>query len=264
MWRGLYTAANGMITEMVRTSTIANNLANANTTGYKRDRAIDKEFEPVLIHRINDQGKIPITQIKQFGVDTGGVPIGQLGLGAYTTEVATDHAQGSLMTTGNQLDVGISGEGYFAIDTPDGVRYTRNGNFHRQTDGTLVTSDGLTVRGQGGRNIVIPDNATYISIGAQGDVHVDGAQIGQLELVQFNDRNAVLKQGDSLYYAQEGAQPQAATGNVIQGVLERSNSNVVNEMVDLIVNQRTYDANAKALTSEDDLLAKATTEVGKV
>ena len=120
MWRGLYTAATGMITEQNRTAVIANNLANANTTGYKRDRAIDEEFDPMLIRRINDNKKIAVTDFKGFSLDRRAPIVGTLGLGSYTAEIATDSAQGNMMTTGNQLDVAISGNGYFEIQTPQG------------------------------------------------------------------------------------------------------------------------------------------------
>ena len=262
MWRGLYTAATGMITEQNRTAVIANNLANANTTGYKRDRAIDEEFDPMLIGRINDNKKRAGTDFKGFSLDRRAPIVGTLGLGSYTAEIATDSAQGNMMTTGNQLDVAISGNGYFEIQTPQGVRYTRNGNFYRQQDGTLVTSQGQAVLDTRGRSIQIPANATDIIIGAKGEIYNGQQQIAQLGFVNY--RRAVLKQGDSLYYAQEGAQPQAATCEIQQGLLERSNSNVVNEMVELINNHRVYEANSKAVTTQDTMLDHSVNDVGRV
>ncbi|MBQ7515529.1 MAG: flagellar basal-body rod protein FlgF [Schwartzia sp.] len=264
MWRGLYTAATGMITEMKRTAVIANNLANVNTTGYKRDVALDREFEPMLIRRINDETKIKVTQFKGFSLDRRGPVVGTLGLGSYTGEIATDRAQGSLMTTGSPLDLAIEGEGYFVINTPQGDRYTRNGNFYRSPDGTLITSNGMNVLDRQGRSIRIPGEAEYISVGATGQIRADGQVVGQIALVQFDDRRAILKQGDSLYYAQEGAEPQPATGNIMQGVLERSNANVINEMVELINNYRIYEANSKAVTTQDDMLDKSVNQVGTV
>ena len=264
MWRGVYIAASGMITEERRTSVIANNLANANTTGYKRDRAIDAEFEPMLIRRIEDDVPIKVTDFKGFSLDRRPPAVGTLGLGSYTAEVATDHTQGNLMTTGNPLDVAIEGEGYFMIDTPDGVRYTRNGNFYRSAAGDLVTSQGQLVLSQQGRPINIPNGVVDIVVTPEGGIYAGGAQLGTLGFVQFDNRRAVLKQGDSLYYAQEGADPQPATGTIQQGVLERSNANVVNEMVELINNHRIYEANAKAVTTQDTMLDHSVNEVGRL
>ena len=273
MWRGLYTAASGMITETKRTDTLANNLANANTAGYKRDEAINREFEPMLIKRIND-GTVrgDVTSFKGFHVGDNRPTVGTLGLGSYIDEIQTNHEQGGFQTTGNPLDLAISGDGYFAIQTPQGVRYTRNGSFFKSANGELQTVNGQRVLARGGQaGINIPADAVNITIGAQGQVWVrqagqDGQnQIGQLEFVSFGpDPRAVLKQGESLYYPQEGAQPQPATGTIEQGVLEASNTNVVSEMVSLINNYRVYEAGSKAVTTQDSLLDKAVNEVGRL
>ncbi len=265
MWRGLYTGAAGMITQDNRTSVIANNLANANTTGYKRDRAIDAEFHPMLIRRINDDMPIKVTDFKGFSLDRRPPAVGTLGLGSYTSEVATDHAPGNFMTTGNTFDLAISGEGFFVIDTPQGLRYTRNGNFYRTAEGDLVTSNGQAVLSRQGRPINIPPEAERIVITTAGEIFADGAQVDQLGFVEFGpDRRAVLKQGDSLFYPQEGAEPVPATGTIEQGVLERSNSNVVSEMVELINNYRIYEANSKAVTTQDQMLDHSVNEVGRL
>lgn len=264
MWRGLYTAGTGMMTEMNRTNVISNNLANINTTGYKRERAIDREFEPLLIRRINDKKVAPMTAFKEFGIFKKVPVVGTLGLGSYTMEISTDFAQGAFQSTGNPLDVAISGEGYFVIETPNGNRYTRDGSFSRRTDGTLITSRGEVVQGQNSRPIVIPPTASEILIGSKGEVYADRVEIGRLALVEFNDRREIIKEGNNLFRMQEGARPLPATGECEQGVLERSNSNVITEMVDLINNYRVYEADAKALLSEDAMLDKAVNEVGRV
>ena len=265
MWRGLYTGATGMMTQQNRTSVIANNLANANTTGYKRDRALDAEFRPMLIRRINDDMPIKVTDFKGFSLDRRPPAVGTLGLGSYTDEIAVDHAPGNFMTTGNPLDLAISGNGFFVIDTPEGPRYTRNGNFYRAVNGDLVNSDGRAVLSRQGRPINIPENAANIMVTAEGGVYADGAQLGMLGFVEFDgDPRALLKQGDSLFYPQAGAEPQPATGAIQQGVLERSNANVVNEMVDLITNYRIYEANSKAVTTQDTMLDHSVNEVGRL
>ena len=191
--------------------------------------------------------------------------VGTLGLGSYTDEIAVDHAPGNFMTTGNPLDLAISGNGFFVIDTPEGPRYTRNGNFYRAVNGDLVNSDGRAVLSRQGRPINIPENAANIMVTAEGGVYADGAQLGMLGFVEFDgDPRALLKQGDSLFYPQAGAEPQPATGAIQQGVLERSNANVVNEMVDLITNYRIYEANSKAVTTQDTMLDHSVNEVGRL
>ena len=269
MWRGLYTAAAGMIQETQRTDTIANNLANANTTGFKRDVALSEEFEPMLIRRINDNDmRDDVTSFKGFSL--GGRPpvVGTLGLGSEIREIATDHSQGVFESTGNPFDVAISGPGYFEVQTPQGVRYTRDGAFFRSATGQLQNVRGQAILGTNGQPINIPANAESITIGAQGviagRVGDEWQNFGQLAFVQFNDRRAVLKQGDNLYYPQQGAQPVPATGTIEQGVLERSNANVVNEMVELINNYRIYEAGSKAVTTQDSMLDHSVNEVGRL
>lgn len=266
MWRGLYTAAAGMITETKRTDTIANNLANSSTTGYKRDDAVNQEFAPMLIRRINDGGtENDVTSFKGFSLGTNPPVVGTLGLGSYISEIATDHSQGSLQTTGNPLDLAIAGDGYFAVQTPQGVRYTRDGNFYRSSTGQLQTVNGQAVLDDQGRPITIPAGAATISIAAKGEIFADNQQIARLQFVQFGpDRRALLKQGNSLYFPQPGAQPQPAAGEIQQGMLENSNTNVVSEMVNLINNYRIYEAGSKAVTSQDAMLDKSVNEVGRL
>ncbi len=262
MLRGLYVAASGMITETNRTDVIANNLANAASSGYKRDEAINEEFAPILLKRINDAQDDEVTSFRGFRLEQGPPRVGKLGLGACTAEIATDHVQGAMKTTGNMLDLAVAGEGYFAIQTPQGVRYTRDGSFYRQANGALVTARGQAVLNAQNRPIMLPDSTT-ISIGAKGEI-MDGARrIDTLQFVQFDDRRAVLKQGDNLYRPQEGATPQAATGDIQQGMLENSNVNIASEMVSLINNYRIYEAGSRALVTQDSMTDKVVNEVGR-
>ena len=186
MWRGLYTAGAGMITETKRTDTIANNLANANTSGYKRDDAINREFAPMLIRRIND-GKMQndVTSIKGFSLGGTAPVVGTLGLGSYIGEIATDHTQGGFQTTGNPLDLAIAGDGYFAVQTPQGVRYTRDGNFYKSARGQLQTVNGQAVLDNQGRPITIPANTTQVTIGDKGQILADNQPVATLQFVQF-------------------------------------------------------------------------------
>ena len=256
-----------MITETKRTDTIANNLANANTSGYKRDVAVNSEFEPMLIRRINDSklDKSDVTSFKGFRLGNEAPAVGTLGLGSYISEIAVDQAQGAFETTGNPLDLAISGNGYFAVRTPQGVRYTRDGNFYRSAQGILQTVQGNPVLGANGQTITIPGNARHITIGSKGQVLADSRAIGQLQFVEFDgDRRALLKQGGNLFYPQQGAQPRPATGDIEQGILERANTNIVSEMVALINNFRVYEAGSKAVTTQDTMIDKSVNEVGRI
>ncbi len=247
MIRGLYTGASGMIAEMARTDAISNNLANADTAGFKKDVTITKDFASVLITRINDGPDAPT--------------IGSLGMGVTVDEVATDQSAGTIRLTGNNFDLAMEGKGFFAVETSRGVRYTRNGTFSKNRRGELVTQDGNRVLGQNGP-IRIQGNSMVV--GADGTVLVDNQPAGKLQVVEFADEKQLEKEGSSLYIAANNQQRKAATGSVRQGFLEKSNVNVVGEMVNLISNYRAYEINGKVVQSHDQLLSKAVTEVGKI
>lgn len=267
MWRGLYTAATGMIAESRRTDTIANNLANANTTGFKRDDAVTSDFEPMLIRRINDLSDTKdVTTFKGFSLGTNAPVVGELGLGAQVAEIKTDHAQGSFQTTGNQLDMAIAGEGYFRIATPQGERYTRDGNFYRNADGRLVTVNGQDVLDNRGRAINIPEESAEFSVQASGTITADGMPVATIGLVTFPGGDDVMvKEGNSLYrVADPNLRPTDAAGSIQQGVLERSNTEIVSEMVNMIANYRSYEASSKAVVTQDSMLDKSVNEVGRM
>ena len=274
MWRGLYTAASGMVTEMYRTDNIANNLSNANTTGFKRAQVAVKEFAPMLLHRINDKDAktIDVTKIKQFSVNPEiGPVVGILGRGSDVAEIATDYTQGSLMSTGNPLDLAISGEGYFSIQARNGdITYTRDGNFYRSNDGALVNVNGEAVLDTRGRSITIPAEYTTVVVGPEGRISgsidgVNNAEIAQIQFVAFdNPREQLEKIGNNQQYrARADINPVPATGSIQQGMLERANTNVVDEMVEMIASYRAYEANSKAVVTQDSLLDKAVNEVGR-
>lgn len=272
MWRGLYTAATGMITETKRTDTIANNLANANTTGYKRDDAVTSDFEPMLLRRINDKNGVQdVTSFKGFSLGSKAPVVGELGLGAQVADIATDYAQGSMQSTGNPLDFAIQGEGYFRINTAHGERYTRDGNFYRSADSRLVTVNGEEVLDTNGRPIIIPPENADFSVSPSGNITSGGVPVARLGLVTFQGGNDVMiKEGNSLYRVADPVQgnpplqPQQATGSIQQGALERSNTEIVSEMVNMIANYRAYEASSKAVVTQDTLLDKAVNEVGRI
>lgn len=285
MWRGLYTAATGMITEARRTDVISNNLANAATTGYKKDTAVHHEFQNMLIKRFYDKDNgggagVPakglldtdsgdVTKFKGFNANSQNAPdVGQLGLGSYIAEIAVDHSQGSFESTGNTFDLAIAGEGFFAIQTPQGIRYTRNGAFFKNQNGVLQDIRGYNLLDTRGNAITIPANTadSRITVGGDGSIFINGQNqlLAQIQIVQFDDRLAVQKQGDNLFYAVNNAQPQPATGEIMQGMLEKSNVEIVREMVELIHNHRLYEANAKAVTTQDAMLDNSVNQVGRL
>jgi flagellar basal-body rod protein FlgF len=250
MLRGIYTAASGMAAEMTRTDTIANNLANASTAGYKKDVAITRDFAGMLLQRLND--------------GPSAVTIGELGVGAAVDEIATEHSPGGMRTTGNPLDLAIDGHGFFTVQTPNGIRYTRNGSFARSSGGELVTADGYQVLGQGGAIAISGDNGGKVHIASDGRIFVDDTETGRLRLSDFADPRRLVKEGASLFALGSAVETQNAAGSVMQGSLEQSNVNVVAEMVNMIAGYRAYEINSKAVQAQDDLLDKAVNEVGKV
>lgn len=245
MIRGLYSSASGMLAETTRTGVIANNLANGSTAGYKKDIAVSKDFAGMLIKRIND--------------GQGAPAIGTLGVGAQIDEIATSHVAGPIRPTGNALDFAVDGKGFFAVETPAGERFTRNGSFTRNGQGELVTSEGYRVLGQN-RPIRLTEGT--ITVEPTGRVTVDGVDAGQLRLTEFADERHLVKEGANLFRAAAAGQP--ATGQVVQGCLEQSNVNIVAEMINLISGYRAYEISAKSVQAHDQLLDKAVNEVGRV
>lgn len=253
--RSLTTAATGMQAQQLNVEVISNNLANMNTTGFKRQRA---EFQDLLYQNI-----------QQMGVDSSDagtiVPTGvQVGLGVETSSIYRITDQGALENTGNRLDMAISGAGYFRIQMPDGSdAYTRAGNFAVSPDGQIVTMDGYTVA----PGIAVPQGARDIAINQQGQVQVlvDGATapqtIGQMEVVTFFNQAGLDAMGDNLY--RESAASGTATagtpgspgyGVIRQGFLESSNVNSVSEITALISAQRAYEMNARVISAADEMM----------
>ncbi len=282
MLRGLYTGASGMVVQMHRMDTIANNMANVDTTGYKRDTAVMKAFPQMLIRRLDDNGvyKFP------FGsADTAPV-VGQLGTGAELNEVYTVFTEGSLKQTGNAFDLAINGHGFFTVQTPEGVRYTRNGTFLINKNGMLVDTQGDPVLGEHGpiylkkNNFVVDkDGKVYENPNFAGDPHrlVGPNQndwkskqlVDTLRIVDFNDRRYLKKQGNSDWKATDFSGPPKPVDlggktQIEQGFLETSNVNPVTEMVQMIQVNRAYEANQKTIQTQDTLAGKLINDAVKV
>ena len=254
MYSAMWVAKSGLDAQQLRLSVISNNLANVSTNGFKRSRAV---FEDLLYQNVRQVGA-------QSSQDTQ-LPSG-LALGTGVRMVATEkiHTQGNLVQTNNSLDVAIQGRGYFQVLSPDGsLAYSRNGALQTSSQGQLVTAQGYLVQPA----ISIPSNATSLSIGMDGTVSalVPGSatptQIGSIQLADFVNPTGLQAMGENLYH-ESGASgsPQIGTpssnglGSVIQGSLETSNVNVVEELVDMIEAQRAYELNSKAIATTDQML----------
>jgi len=250
----MWVAKTGLDAQQTRLNVISNNLANVNTTGFKRDRAM---FEDLLYQNIRQAGG-------QTSLTTQ-APTGLM-QGTGTRIIATEkiHAQGNMINTQNALDIAINGEGFFQITQADGTTaYTRDGSFKLSSTGQLVTSTGQPLAPA----IVIPANASSITIGEDGIVSVElfaggGAQqLGQIQTARFINPPGLTPLGGNLYKetVASGA-PQLlnpgtqAAGTLRQGMLESSNVNVVEEMVNMIETQRAYEINSKAISAADDML----------
>ncbi len=253
MIRGLYISASSAVAEAKRIDIIANNMANANTAGYKKDVMVTQNFPEVLISKVNEEAG--------RGLRRPFKPLGYLSYAVCSSEVNTNFEQGQLYPTGSSLDLALSGKGFFCIETPEGERYTRSGSFERDASGYLVTGEGYRVLGENGY-IRVGNNVT---INEEGVVYSNEEQAGKLRIVDFDDYKVLRKEGDGLFTTVEemDAEPVITAGTVQQGFLESSNVNSVKEMVGMITMLRTYEANQKAVKIHDELLGKAVNEIGR-
>lgn len=255
MIRGWYIGSSGMNAQQARLDAIANNLANADTTGFKRDIAVSKSFPELLMRRMNDDGVYETP----FGSADVAPIVGKIGLGVEINELYTDFEQGSFKQTSTHTDVALSGEGFFAVQTPQGERYTRNGNFLVGKEGILETKEGYPVLGENGyihvaddRFVVNQDGMVY----SENDMEL----IDRLKVVRFDNERYLEKMGSSLYKDTNVTGPAyIAEGNerpqFLQGYIETSNVNVVNEMVSMIEVNRAYEANQKTIQSQDTMMS---------
>ncbi|HOK02988.1 MAG TPA: flagellar basal-body rod protein FlgF [Spirochaetota bacterium] len=278
MLRGIYTGASGMLAQDARMDTIANNLANVDKTAYKKDITIFKAFPDMIIRRINESG-LGITPAGSY--DT--MPyVGRLGTGVEVNEVFTDFDQGSLQRTENSFDLALEGRGFFTVMTERGERYTRDGSFTINQDGILMTHNGNPVMGEKGiirvhhNNFIVNEHGEVI---VNGDLSADPRDVvtmasnnwsnpivlDRLKIVDFENIREIKKEGDSMYRETEYSGPPIAPSEfkVVQGFLEKSNVNIVREMVDMIEVQRSYEANQKTVTSHDQTLGKLINEVAR-
>ncbi|MDR2618565.1 MAG: flagellar basal-body rod protein FlgF [Treponema sp.] len=272
MIRGWYTAASGMRAQQWRLDAVANNLANVDTDGYKRDQAAFKAFPELLLRRMSDDGVYP----HPFGSGDAAPVIGKLGTGVELNELYTDFEQGGLKESQSEFDLALDGKGFFTVATPWGERYTRNGSFQLGKEGYLETKEGYPVLGEKGP---IRVKANNFQVDKEGRVWINGEYaedpnllvsrenntwaetvlLDSLKLVNFDLDRYLEKQGSSLYRETDTSGPalvieERSRPRVVQGFTEAANVEPVREMVQMIEVNRAYEANQKVIQTHDSML----------
>ena len=266
MIRGLYTGWSGMRNEQNRLDVVANNLANVNTTGYKKEGTVSQEFSDVLSLKIKDHSEAPFTARS----------LGMLNLGVKIGETYIDWSQGPFRVTDEPFDFALAGEGFFMVEhTNKAVNiqrdqanqtttmYTRDGNFTLTQDGMLVTHDGDFVLDAEGNHIQL-DPLADTSVNRMGQIWQNGEVVATLGITDFEDYNTLTRYGENYFEPVEGAQQRAANAQVLEGYLEQSNVSAVDEMISMIAIQRQYDANATMIRTVDSTLDRSVNNVGRV
>jgi flagellar basal-body rod protein FlgG len=255
MFRSLATAASGMEAQQTKLDVTANNIANVSTNGFKKGRA---EFADLIYQTVRGAGA-------PTGAGTAAPTPTEIGLGTRLTSTARDVGQGELHTTNGPLDVAIEGNGYLPVTMPSGeTAYTRNGAMHLSSEGKLVNADGYSIG-----DITVPPEATQVTIAADGTVSAQLAgqtqvsEIGKLQIATFANPAGLAAKGNNLLTetpasgtAVLGTPGEGGAGTLRQGMLEVSNVNVVEEMIDLISGQRAYEVNSRVIKAADDMLGE--------
>ena len=249
MVKGLYTSYTGMVNQQYRLDVVSNNLANATTTGFKKEGCTTQSFDSVYGIKIKDATVGHLNQ-----------NIGKMSLGAKIGETYRSWDQGSLISTGSNYDFALSGNGFFNISFTNKLgetttMYTRDGSFQMNAEGYLVTKDGDYVLGESGP-IQLPTNISELTVEATGEIYADGQYIDTFALTDFEDYDYLEMYGENLFTAVEGATETDTPVTVTQGYLEASNINVVSEMVDMITIAREYESGQKVMNAIDEMLGR--------
>jgi flagellar basal-body rod protein FlgG len=242
MIKGIYKTAASMVPRERLQEIIANNLANAETSGFKKDSL----FLRIVKDQQNVTNKLnPAWEVRMID------------------KIYTDYSEGALENTGRNLDLAVQGNGFFVVQTPNGEAYTRNGALTMSPAGILVNSDNMPILTDGGP-LTIPSGAELV-VGSSGQVSVNGQMVGTMRVVNFAEPYQLDKASGSLFTAPTGVAPTAATSVVIrQGYLEKSNVDVLREMVSMIESYRSFETGQKMIQMQDESLGKAVNELGKV
>lgn len=251
MIKGLYSTFNAMEAAWQYQDVLANNIANANTVGYKRELASQESFEDVLL---SQQAPVPAPLSARVEA-----VVGQIGTGVFIAEFVTDYASGALQATGQGLDLALE-DGFFAVEDPGGnVFYTRDGRFGRDANGDLVTSHGYFVLDSAGGHINLPEGD--LSVRSDGVIAAGETQLATLQVVDFAPADLV-RAGEAYFTSAAPGTP--VNGNIRQGFLETSNSNLVEELTTLLAVQRTYQANQTVFAQMDQTLEQAAGQLGRL
>jgi len=253
MIRGLYTSALGMITSMQRMDVITNNMANSDTTSFKRDHVVSHQFSELMMHRLNDPWNMPGVRLFKS------TAIGNVAPGVFVDDVFTDWTQGSMRRTDSPFDIALQGQGFFVVNLNGEELFTRDGSFTTM-NGMLLTHEGGRVQGLNG-DIVLPDGNAIIS--EIGRIYVNGEYIETLQLTTFTDLHTLRKMEDNFFRTTVDSVRAAFEGRVNQGFLENSNSNVVNEMVQMITLSRAFETNSRILTIQEQTLGRAVNDIAR-
>jgi flagellar basal-body rod protein FlgG len=257
----LWAAKSGLDAQQSRMAVISNNLANVNTAGFKRDRAV---FEDLLYQKVRQPGG----QVAQDAELPSGLAIGT---GVRLAATQKIHSQGGLQITENALDLAIEGRGFFEVQMPDGgIGYTRDGSFQLSADGQMVNANGYALTA----GITVPANATSLTIGRDGTVSAQlpgttaQTQLGTIQLADFVNPSGLEPVGTNLFResaasggAIQGVPGQAGIGQLLQGSIESSNVNIVEELISMIETQRAYELNSKAISTTDGMLQFANNNI---
>ena len=259
-----------MLVQEKMLDTVGNNLANVDTSGYKARVAVNKSFPELLVERI--EGRTLLEEMESIGqgdqrhilLARGRTPTDSISLANVLSETVMDTRAGAVQVTSNPLDMTIDGPGFFVVqDGAGNTFYTRQGHFTKSTEGQIVTHDGMTLQGEGGPITI--GEGSRVSVGANGDVIVDNQAVGRVRVVNFETPTYLRHEGRSLLsQTEQSGEPQDEENpSIVGGALERSNVQVVLEMVRMVEANRAYEASAKAVTIQDELSGRLFTSLGK-
>ena len=264
----LWVPLSGAIAQQRKVETIANNVANVNTPGFKKDDITFKEYMTTLDKGYQDidlprKEWAPADFYRSYGAEHSKVKVDA----SYV-----DFSQGQLSPTGNNLDIGLRGKGFLEVQTPNGIRYTRRGILSVRNDGMLITDQGFPVLARTndpqapaeGRQIKLPNGARQVAITLQGDIYADNQAVAKLNIAEFKDTHALRKEGGSLFINKdlENIKAESST-SVHQGFVEQSNVNAVSEMSELIKAHRHFEAIQNVIKTYDQVSQKGVNEIGK-
>ena len=250
MTRGFYIAGTGMMLQRRLMENITNNIANADTTGYKKEHLVSHTFDEVLLERLNDTHVVGYTRA-----------VGPMNYGVQIDQLYINYDQGGLEGTGRSTDIALLGNVFFVMQTPEGERYTRTGAFYIDDQGFLVDGEGNFLLGENG-----PINVGGLNfrVDEYGGVWVNNDYVTRIRVASFADNETLRKQGSNLFFAQAAPEANAQPFRMRQGFLETSNVEIAREMVDMLSVFRTYETNQRMLSMIDETVGKAVNEIGRL